>query len=79
MGRACGSFVADVTYEKFETGTVDKRNLGYYAVDVTIDACLSTVGYYYAPDAASKPIKRAIINGIIDAETDILETYCYAR
>ena len=48
------------------------------AVDVTIDACFSTVTYYYT-DPIMDMGKQTLINSLVDGAVDIGESYLFGE
>ena len=75
-GRAASSLVFDVSYELFDSGSIDANSVVGYAVDVTMDITLSPIAYYYSGNIRSDYVKT-IINSAHDGIVDVFQSVAY--
>ena len=76
LGRAISSYVYDLTYELFDTGSIKPISYAAYAIDVGMDVTLAPMYYYYT-GSMSNGYLSATINGLVDAALDIFQTEAY--
>ena len=76
-GRAASTLISDIGTPWCINGEVTGQDMINTGVDLTMDLCLSTVGYYY-----TEPITNTILNTAanagIDLVVDVSETYLYS-
>ena len=75
-GRIASSLLYDVTYDLFSYGEIPTENVAMYATDVTMDAALSPINYYYTGNLSSGFLGAAI-NGLVDGVIDVFQTVAY--
>ena len=77
-GRVASSLVYDISYDLFSSGEITSSNVATYAVDVTMDAVLAPVSYYYAGNISNGYLRTAT-NGLVDGIIDVFQTIAYFR
>ena len=75
-GRLLTGYMDFATYDYFSDGEIKAANVAMFAVDVTMDATLSPISYYYTGNISNGYL-RSSINGILDAVVDIFQTLAY--
>ena len=75
-GRITSSLVYDISYDLFTSGEITKDNVAMYAVDVSMDAALAPVSYYYTGNLSNGYL-RSVINGLVDGAVDVFQTIAY--
>jgi len=75
-GRVVSSLLYDVSYVLFSTGRIKATNVATYAIDVTMDATLAPINYYYT-GSISNGFLRSSINGLTDGAVDVFQTITY--
>lgn len=75
-GRVASSLLYDVSYDLFSTGEITATNAANYAIDVTMDATLAPISYYYT-GSMSNGYLRSATNGIVDGAIDVFQTRAY--
>ena len=74
LGRMTSSLVYDVVYDSFSSQP--DMSTGGYIFDVTMDATLSTIVYYYTGGMSNGFLSSAL-NGFFDGVTDVFQTEAY--
>ena len=72
-GRVVSSLLYDVSYDLFSTSEIKAANVTMYAIDVTMDATLAPINYYYAGNISNGYL-RSSINGLVDGAIDVFQT-----
>ena len=75
-GRVASSLLYDVSYDLFSTGEIKAANVAMYAIDVTMDATLAPINYYYTENISNGYL-RSSINGLVDGAIDVFQTIAY--
>ena len=75
-GRVTSSLLYDVSYDLFSTGEIKTANVATYAVDVTMDAALAPISYYYTGNMSNGYL-RSFMNGLVDGAIDVFQTVAY--
>ena len=75
-GRIASSLIYDVSYDIFSSGEITTEKIATYAIDVTMDATLAPINYYYSGNLSSG-YTRSIINGLVDGAVDVFQTIAY--
>ena len=70
FGRATSSVIYDISYEWFDSETVDPSNFILYSLDISMDALWFPLYDYYAGGG----YRGAIFNGIFDGVVDVYQT-----
>ena len=73
LGRAVASTLCDLGTAYALNGEITGRDLATTAVDVTMDVCFSTIGYYYTEPINSE-LGQNVLNASLDGTTDVVET-----
>ena len=73
VGRITSSLLYDVSYDHFSAGKVNVANA---AIDITMDAALAPISYYYTGSIPNCYL-RASINGVVDGAIDVFQTIVY--
>ena len=74
VGRAVATAVSDIGTTIMTSGELTFENCIQVAIDVSMDVCFSTVGYYYTSSIKNE-ILQNYLNAGIDGLTDVAETY----
>ena len=60
----------------YDTEAVPVSSVAMYAIDVTMDATLAPINYYYTGNISNGYL-RSSINGLADAFIDVFQTIAY--
>ena len=76
VGRATATLVSDLTTARLNNGELTASDYAYAGVDVVMDVCYSTIGYYYTVPIRNVFVQNAV-NAAFDACVDNTETYLF--
>jgi len=74
-GRVAATLVCDLGTCAAVNGKISQEDVAYAAVDATMDACISSISYYYNPIEDMVP--QTAVNATIDGVVDVVETVVY--
>ena len=75
--RAISSGISNLGAAWATDRNISATELAMLGVDIVMDACFSTIGYYYT-DPISSSIKRDLVNAAMDAGIDVVESFTFS-